>query len=77
MKQYLLMCDDTVMPNLQALFKGIQCLEVQGLNVDATNRVQVLATPVIPTLSAGETTVEAVTPSPHVGEDSMRTPLSE
>jgi len=61
MKQYLLVCDETQLAALEAVFKGVRFLEVQGLNVDQSNKVQVLATPVIPALCQAETGIDAAT----------------
>lgn len=62
MKQYLLVCDETQLAALESVFKGVRFLEVQGLNVDQSNKVQVLATPVIPSLCQADTMVDAATP---------------
>ncbi len=62
MKQYLLLCDEPQLSALEAVFKGIKFIEVQGLNVDQSNKIQVLATPVLPTLPSPETMLAAATP---------------
>ena len=48
MKQYLLLCDDTSRMFLENVLKGVQFLEVQGMNVDQAGKLQVLATPIHP-----------------------------
>ncbi len=45
-KQYLLMVDDEGKDALEYLFKGIQLLEVQGMNLNNENKINVLVTPI-------------------------------
>lgn len=49
-KQFLLLCDEIGMTNLQDVVKEgtIQFLEVQGLNLNAENKLNILVTPVLP-----------------------------
>lgn len=49
-KQFLLLCDEVGMYKLQDVFKEgtIQFLEVQGLNLNAENKLNILVTPVLP-----------------------------
>ncbi len=49
MKQYLLLCDEQGMNVLKHAFKEstVQFLEVQGINLNAENKLNLLVTPVI------------------------------
>lgn len=47
-KQYLLICSDEAKIALEAAIKGIEFLEVQGLNLNNENKLNLLVTPVIP-----------------------------
>ena len=47
-KQYLLSCGDEARVSLEAAIKGVEFLEVQGLNLNNENKFNLLATPVIP-----------------------------
>jgi len=47
-KQYLLLCDESGIESLRAVFKSVQFLEVQGMNLNAENRLNLLVTPVNP-----------------------------
>jgi len=59
MKQYLLVCDETALSALEATFKNVKFIEVQGLSVDHANKVQVLVTPVIQPLPSPQTDLHA------------------
>ena len=48
MKQYLLICEEAGMKALEALIKGLQFIEVQGMDVGNNNVYKLLVTPVIP-----------------------------
>lgn len=48
MKQYLLLVDDNSKLALESAINGIQFLEVQGINLNNENKIQLLATPVLP-----------------------------
>lgn len=48
MKQYLLLCDDDTKVALENVIKGIEFLEVQGMNLNAENKYNLLVTPVLP-----------------------------
>lgn len=47
-KQYLLLCNDETKVALENAIKGIEFLEVQGLNLNNENKLNLLVTPVIP-----------------------------
>lgn len=47
-KQYLLLCGDETRVALEGALKGIEFLEVQGLNLNNENKLNLLVTPVIP-----------------------------
>lgn len=47
MKQYLLLCDENALQTLKDCFVGIKYLEVEGLNLNAENKYQVLTTPIV------------------------------
>ena len=50
MKQYLLLCDEVVRGKLEGCLKGIEFLEIQGMNLNGENKFQILATPMIPSV---------------------------
>ncbi len=53
MKQYLMVCDETSMEKLAAVFReNIQFVEVQGMSMTQNAQYNVLVTPVIPPVSA-------------------------
>lgn len=47
-KQYLMLVEEDVMPRIDAVFKGVQFLEIQGMDIGANNAVKLLVTPVLP-----------------------------
>lgn len=47
-KQYLLICGEEARVALEAAIRGVEFLEVQGLNLNNENKLNLLATPVIP-----------------------------
>ncbi len=49
-RQFLMLCDDAGVEMLKAVFRetAIQFLEVQGMNVNADNKFNILVTPVNP-----------------------------
>jgi len=46
MKQYLLLVNEEGRVGLEKIFKGLEFLEVQGLNVNGDTHLQMLATPI-------------------------------
>ncbi len=67
MKQYLLLCDQDMIAKLECVFKGIQFLEVQGMNLNGQNTMNILLTPVVPPVTQAyiappEQTQEVQTP---------------
>lgn len=62
MKQYLVLVSEEGRADLEKVFKGIEFLEVQGLNLNGENQVQMLATPVIPPVNQ----VRVAPPAPPV-----------
>jgi hypothetical protein len=47
-KQYLMLCDEDARLQLEKVFKNVEFLEVQGVNLNAENKFNILVTPVIP-----------------------------
>jgi len=47
-KQYLWICNDQMRIVLENVIKGIEFLEIQGLNLNNENKFNLLVTPVIP-----------------------------
>ncbi len=52
MKQYLFLVNDNTKAAFEAVFPGLEFLEVQGLNLNGENKLQMLATPVYPPVNA-------------------------
>lgn len=46
-KQYLLMCNEQVMHYLSGMIRGIEFIEVQGINLNNENKFNLLATPFV------------------------------
>ncbi len=70
-KQYLMLCDDMGMEALKRVFKEctVQFLEVQGMNLNAENRINLLVTPVLaPVPPAFIPPPVPVQPAPPQGE---------
>ena len=59
-KQYLLTMTDEGKEAIEGLFKGLEFLEVQGLNLNNENKLNILVTPVIPPVNPA--TVDSVKP---------------
>ena len=66
-KQFLLLCDVEGMYKLKDVFKegSIEFLEVQGLNLNAENKLNVLVTPIVPVLNQAVTTPAPVESAPE------------
>ena len=48
MKQFLLLCSEEAKSALENAIKGLEFLEVQGLNLNNENKLNLLVTPIIP-----------------------------
>ncbi len=61
-KQFILLCDEVGMLKLQDVFKEntVQFLEVQGLNLNAENKLNILVTPVLPPVTPA--IIQPITP---------------
>lgn len=47
-KQYILICSEEAVKTLDSVLKGLEFLEVQGMNLNGENKLNLLVTPVIP-----------------------------
>lgn len=73
MKQYLLLADDSTKEAFEAVFPKLQFLEVQGLNLNGQNTLQMLATPIYPSVTQAQVTpVEP--PAPPAADAPTETP---
>ncbi len=63
-KQYLLLCGEQAKAALEAVLKGVEFLEVQGMNLNGENKLNILVTPVIPPVNQAYVAPQMPVPPP-------------
>ena len=69
-KQFILICGEEAMKTLESVLKGVEFLEVQGLNLNNENKLNLLVTPVIPPVTPAYVPPQMpIPPAPEVVDE--------